>query len=220
MLRRRRQHTITFAMATLFDTRRYLTDFDSRRISHILTDVLVIGSGVAGARAAIAAAEHGCVTLMCKGDFDDSATRLAQGGIAVAIGDPSATQLHYDDTIRVGCGLSREAAVKVLVQDGPARVNELLDWGMELDRVDGELARTREGGHSVNRVLHADGDRTGRELARVLKRRVFQTPGVRVFDRCFLLDLISIDGVCIGAVAFHEPHGHQLIWAKRTIPSF
>ncbi|MCH7595414.1 MAG: L-aspartate oxidase [Planctomycetes bacterium] len=204
-------------MATLFDTRRYLTDFDSRRTAHILTDVLVIGSGVAGARAAIEAAPHGGVTLMCKGDFDDSTTRLAQGGIAAAIGDPSAIRLHYDDTIRVGCGLSREKAVRILVQDGPARVAELLDWGMELDRVDGELARTREGGHSVSRVLHAHGDQTGRELVRILKRRVFETPGLRVFDRCFLLDLISIDGVCFGAVAFHERYGHQLIWAKRTI---
>ena len=91
-------------MASLYDTRRYLTDFDSRRMGHVVTDVLVVGSGVAGARAAIEAARHGLVTLLCKGSFDDSATAHAQGGIATALGDNDSTQSHFEDTMRVGCG--------------------------------------------------------------------------------------------------------------------
>ena len=204
-------------MATLYDTRRYLTNFDSRRASNIITDVLVIGSGVAGARAAIEAAPKGLVTLMCKGEFDDSATSLAQGGIAVARAPDDDLQLHYDDTTRVGCGLCDSDAVRALVAEGPEQIEELLAWGMELDRADGEIALTREGGHSVDRIVHAHGDQTGRELARTLKHRVFVTENVRVFERCFLIDFITVEGVCVGAVTYHEEYGHQLIWAKQTV---
>ena len=204
-------------MPTLFDTRRYLTNFDSRRISHILTDVLVVGSGVAGARAAIQAAGHGDVILMCKDRFAESATRYAQGGIAAARDDFGDVRAHFEDTMRVGCELNNPAAVQMLVSEGPARIRELIDWGMELDRMDGELAYTREGGHSVNRIVHAHGDQTGRELVQTLQRRVGETAGIRLFEECFLIDLLTVDGVCCGAVTFHPRHGHQLFWAKQII---
>jgi L-aspartate oxidase len=204
-------------MPSPFETRRYLTDFDSSRISHILTDVLVVGSGVAGARAAIAAAEHGDVILMCKESFDDSATRYAQGGIAAAKDELGDVRAHFEDTMRVGCELNNPQAVQLLVTDGPARVRELIDWGIELDRVEGELALTREGGHSVNRIVHAHGDQTGRELVRTLRRRVGQLANIRVFEHCFLIDFITLDGVCYGAVTFHPRHGHQLFWARQTV---
>ncbi len=205
------------AMPTLFDTRRYLTDFDSDRTSHILTDVLVIGSGVAGARAAIEAAQFGKVILLCKGEFADSATQHAQGGIAVAGDDERASRLHYEDTMRVGCGMNRAEAVRTLVAEGPSRIAELVDWGIELDRTNGELDLTREGGHSVSRVVHAQGDQTGRELVRTLRRRVEQTRGLRVFEHCFFIDFLSLDDACVGAVAYHGRHGHQLIWARQTV---
>ncbi len=204
-------------MPTLYDTLRYLTNFDSNRTSHILTDVLVIGSGVAGARAAIEASRYGLVTLLCKADFTDSATRHAQGGIAVAAKDAAAIQSHYDDTMRVGCGLNRPEAVRLLVNEGPRCIDELVGWGMELDRAENGFALAREGGHSVQRIVHAQGDQTGRELVRTLRRRVEQIEAIRIFDHCFLLDLLTHDGVCVGAVAFHKQHGHQLIWAKQTV---
>jgi len=204
-------------MATLYNTLRYLTNFDSNRTSHILTDVLVIGSGVAGARAAIEASRHGFVTLLCKADFTDSATGHAQGGIAVAKNDAVGIRSHYDDTMRVGCGLNRPEAVKRLVNEGPACIGELVAWGMELDRAENGFALTREGGHSVNRIVHAHGDQTGRELVRTLRRRVEQSDAIRIFDHCFLLDFLTLDGVCVGAAAFHKRHGHQLIWAKQTV---
>ena len=205
------------AMPSLFDTRRYLTDFDSIRVGHVLTDTLVIGSGVAGARAAIEAARYGLVTLLTKSSFEESCTRYAQGGIAVAVGQGDSPTLHFEDTMRAGCGLNQPEAVRLLVNEAPARIEELIAWGIELDRVDGELALAREGGHSLSRIVHAHGDQTGGELARTLERRVRETETVRVFEHCFLVDLLTIDGACVGAVAFHGQHGHQLIWAKQTI---
>lgn len=204
-------------MPTQYDSRRYLTDFDAARSGHVLTDVLVIGSGVAGARAAIEASRFGTVVLLCKAAFADSATRYAQGGIAVAGRSPDDIQLHFDDTMRVGCGLCDPVAVRTLVEQGPARIAELIEWGLELDRVNGAVDLAREGGHSVNRVVHARGDQTGLELSRTLQRRVEATPAIREFEHCFFLDFLTIDGACVGATTYHEQYGHQLIWAKRTI---
>jgi len=205
-------------MSTLFDTRRYLTDFDSSRIGHVLTDILVIGSGVAGARAAIEAARFGSVILLTKSAFEDSATRYAQGGIAVALGDDDSARLHVEDTLRVGCGLNRVAAVETLVREAPKRLTELIEWGFAADRADGgDLDLGREGGHSVNRIVHARGDQTGMELSRTLKERVLQTERLRVFEHCFLVDFLTVENRCVGAVTFHTRYGHQLIWAKRTI---
>ncbi len=204
-------------MVELFDTRRYLTNFDSTRMSNILTDVLVIGSGVAGACAAIEAARYGTVTLLAKADFEQSATGHAQGGIAAAIGPGDSAQAHFDDTVRVGCGLNAAEAVRLLVTDGPRRIEELIEWGIELDRAGEEFALAREGGHSLNRIVHAHGDQTGRELVGVLKPRVLEAPNIRVFENCYLIDLITVSGTCLGVIAFHERHGHQLIWAKQTV---
>ena len=204
-------------MPTLLDTRRYLTDFDSTRMGHVLTDALVIGSGVAGARAAIEASRFGVVTLLTKKEFTQSCTSLAQGGIAASLPPDDTAKCHYDDTMRVGCGLSDPQAVRLLVDEGPARVQELLDWGIHFDRVNGDLAFTREGGHSRNRVVHAHGDQTGRELVRTFLRKVRDIDNIRVFEHCDLIDLVVVDGVCVGAVTWHRKHGHQLIWAKQTI---
>jgi L-aspartate oxidase len=204
-------------MTSLFDTRRYLTDFDARRTGHVVTDVLVIGSGVAGSRAAIEAARHAQVTLLCKREFGESATRYAQGGIAVALGSDDSAERHYEDTIRVGCGLNRPEAVRTLVDQSRGRIEELVTWGIDLDQTNGDFDLGREGGHSVNRVVHAHGDQTGRELVRVLKQRVGATDNLRVFEQCFLLDFLTVDGMCVGAVTHHEKYGHQLIWAKQTV---
>lgn len=211
------KRTIAGTMQATLDTRRYLTNFDSRRISHILTDVLVIGSGVAGMRAAIEAARFGEVVLLCKDEFGESATRYAQGGIAAARDDGPDAQRHFEDTLRAGAGVNRPEVVRKLVDDGPARVAELIEWGIQLDRVGAGLALTKEGGHSVHRIVHALGDQTGRELVRTLRERVGEDPNIRVFEYCFLIDFVTEDGICRGAISHHPTHGHQLIWARRTI---
>ena len=105
-------------MATLFDTRRYLTDFEPSRVGHLLTDVLVVGCGVAGARAAIAAAQTGDVIVITKREADESNTRWAQGGVAVAAGPDDSFEQHIEDTLRVGCGLGSTRGNRV---DGPCR---------------------------------------------------------------------------------------------------
>ena len=204
-------------MSPLLTSRRYLTNFDSIRTGNILTDVLVIGSGVAGARAALEAAQYGLVTLVTKPAFDQSCTSWAQGGIAAAISAQDSAQAHYDDTMRVGCGLNTPEAVRRLVEDGPACIEEIIAWGFAADRSDGTLALAREGGHSLHRVVHARGDQTGRELSETLERRVRATANIRVFEQCFVIDLITIEGVCVGAITYHAQYGHQLIWAQRTI---
>jgi L-aspartate oxidase len=205
-------------VSQLFDERRYLTNFDSRRTGHILTDVLVIGSGVAGTRAAIEAADHvDDVLLICKSGLSDSVTRHAQGGIAGVRAATDSIELHVEDTMRVGCGLSNREVVELVVRQARERLDELIEWGVVFDRDGDEIALTREGGHSVSRILHCAGDRTGRELSRVLCDRVRHTKNVRVFEQCFLIDLITQEGRCVGAVAWHETFGHQLIWARRTI---
>lgn len=204
-------------MGSLFDTRRYLTNFDSIRAGNALTDVLVIGSGVGGARAALEAARFGNVVLVTKGSFTHSATHWAQGGIAAAISPEDSPQRHYDDTVRVGCGLCTPEAVRWLVEEGPQRIEELISWGFAVDRQGAGLALGREGGHSLNRVVHARGDQTGGELAETMERRVRATANIRVFEHCFVIDLMTLEGACVGAVSFHPRHGHQLIWAKQTI---
>src|SRR5919108_193120 len=134
-------------------------------------DFLVIGAGVAGLRAAIELAEAGSVLVVAKDNLHESSSEYAQGGIAVALSDDDDVELHEQDTLAAGDGLCDPAAVRILVEEGPAAIQELIDWGAEFDRVDGELAFTREGAHSRNRVLHAHGDSPGREIARTLYRR-------------------------------------------------
>lgn len=204
-------------MHKAFDTRRYLTNFDSRRAANIVTDCLVIGSGVAGSRAAIEAASHCDVILMCKGGFRDSNTSYAQGGIAVAKTDESSIEAHIADTMKAGCGLNDRDAVRLLVTEGPARLREMLEWGIRFDHKAGELALGLEGGHSVHRIVHARGDETGRELVRTLELRVREARNLRIFENCFLIDFLVDGEACVGAVTFHEKHRHQLIWAKQVV---
>lgn len=120
-------------------------------------DFLVIGAGVAGLRAAIELAESGRVLVVAKGGLRESSSEYAQGGIAVALSDDDEVELHEQDTLFAGDGLCDRAAVHTLVEEGPAAIQQLIDWGAEFDRVGGALAFTREGAHSRNRVLHAHG---------------------------------------------------------------
>ncbi len=210
---------ISHSMSTLFDTRRYLSNFHVSRTGHIVTDVLVIGSGVAGARAAIQASTHWDVLLITKGDFPSGCTSGAQGGIACVLDESDSVERHIDDTLRIGAGMNDPQVVERVVRQAPAHIAELIEWGFQADRVDGHVALAREAGHSRDRVVHARGDASGHELTITLERRVRQAPGIRVFEDCFLIDLITHDGACCGAITYHQRYGHQIIWAKQTILS-
>lgn len=210
-------HSYHPAMAAMIlDSRRYLTDFDSTRTGNLFTDVLVIGTGVAGSRAALAAAEHGTIILMTKAAFDECATQYAQGGVAAALADTDSPAAHRDDTLRVGGGLNRVEAVERLVQAGPDCVRELIEWGIQLDHEGESLSLTREGGHRANRIAH-DHDQTGKAFVKTLADHVRRREGIRIFENCFMIDLLTRDEHCVGAVTYHERYGHQLIWAKQTI---
>jgi L-aspartate oxidase len=153
-------------------------------------DFVIVGSGVAGLRAAIALAGAGRVIVLTKAAPGESNTGYAQGGIAAAIGDDDSPALHAADTVRAGDRLCDETAVRVLVEEGPHYVRELLDWGVRFDRApDGRPELGREAAHSVRRVLHA-GDATGREIGRVLGSRVRPLAAVTTIDHACVTELL------------------------------
>ena len=162
-------------------------------------DFLVIGSGVAGLRAAIELAPHGKVLVATKDVPTESSTEYAQGGIAVAMSDEDEVGIHLEDTLKAGDGLCDESAVKILVEEGPWRIIELISWGAEFDREGTKLAFTKEAAHSKNRILHAQGDSTGKELERVLIKKVRTYKSVKKYPFAFTIALIVHDGECFGA---------------------
>lgn len=207
-------------MHAVFNERRYLIPFRSALLPHIFTDVLVIGTGVAGNRAALAAAEHGDVIIASKGEIKDSNTYYAQGGVASVTDQDDTFQSHIDDTLVAGADLCDAPVVKQVVEHAPQRIAELQQWGMHFDMDGDHIALGREGGHSAHRILHSDGDATGKELAVTLDRMVRQKENIRIFTNCFVLDLITSDtGTprCLGAITHHPKYGLQVIWAKATI---
>ncbi|HTR45041.1 MAG TPA: L-aspartate oxidase [Thermodesulfovibrionales bacterium] len=179
-------------------------------------DFLVIGSGVAGLRAAIELAPHGSVLVVTKDRPTESSTEYAQGGIAVAMSDEDEVGIHFEDTLRAGDGLCSEEAVKVLVEEGPGRITELISWGADFDKKGTKLAFSREAAHSKNRILHAHGDSTGRELERALLSKVRTCPSVTKHSFACTLDLIVRDGECVGARILREG-AVNTIYARATI---
>ncbi len=200
--------------------RRYLLPFKVARLPQQITDVLVIGGGVAGLRAAIAAAEAGAdVLVMTKDTLDESNTWYAQGGIAAVLSPLDSFEAHIRDTEIVGVGLCDEEAVKTVVQEGAQRVIELLQWGANFDKQKGnayDLAFGLEGGHSFARILHAYGDATGRELAQTLIGKVHSHESIRISEKTFAIDLITHEGACVGVLALIAGQV-QVVWARRTI---
>ncbi|HEV8347937.1 MAG TPA: L-aspartate oxidase [Vicinamibacterales bacterium] len=169
-------------------------------------DFLIVGGGIAGLRAAIGLAAAGRVLILTKADPAESNTGYAQGGIAAAIGNDDSPALHAADTIRAGDNLCDESAVRVLVEDGPRYVHELLEWGTRFDcEPGGRPALGREAAHSVRRVLHA-GDATGREIGRVLWERVRALPSVEIIDHALVTELF-VEGGRVSGVAFFDAQG-------------
>jgi L-aspartate oxidase len=170
-------------------------------------DFLVIGAGVAGLRAAIELAKSGSVLVIAKDSLRESSSEYAQGGIAVALSDDDEVALHEQDTLFAGDGLCDHAAVHTLVEEGPAAIQDLIDWGAEFDREGQHLSFTREGAHSRNRILHAHGDSTGREIARTLYRKAASIPSIRFESYSAITDLLLAGGEVAGAVVFEERTG-------------
>ena len=200
--------------------RRYLAPFKAVRLTQQVTDVLVIGGGVAGLRAAIAAADEGVdVMVITKGPLQESNTWYAQGGVAAALNPPDNFKSHIADTINAGGGLCDLNAVEITIREGSQRVLELLLWGAEFDQDSHQahnLAFGLEAGHSFPRIVHAHGDATGRAIAETLIKCVGSRDTIRVASSSFVLDLLTDEGRCVGAMAMLDGK-LQIIWAKRVI---
>ena len=162
-------------------------------------DFLVMGAGVAGLRAAVELARHGEVLVVTKESVAESNTHYAQGGIAVAMEGDADVALHLDDTVNAGDGLVYRPAAQALVAEGPVRVAELIEWGAAFDSEAGELLRTREGAHSLPRILHANGDATGAEISRSLAAFARVHKRIRFAEWTTVTGLVVADGRVIGA---------------------
>src|ERR1041384_2109911 len=180
-------------------------------------DFLVIGAGVAGLRAAIELAGAGTVLVVAKDTLRESASEYAQGGIAAALSDDDEIELHEQDTLRAGDGLCDRAAVRTLVEEGPAAIQELIEWGAEFDREGAKLAFTREGAHSRNRILHAQGDSTGREIARTLYRKAASLANVTFRSYAALTELLVDDGLTGALMYDAAANAEQPIGARAVL---
>jgi L-aspartate oxidase len=154
------------------------------------SDFLVIGSGVAGLFFAIRAAKFGTVNIVTKRNPSDSSTNLAQGGIASVIDPEDSFELHINDTLSAGAGLCRRDIVEMVVKEGPESIKELMDFGVEFTRKGDRLALGREGGHSVNRIVHHH-DFTGKEIQRILLQCAVEHPNIRLFENHMAVGLIG-----------------------------
>jgi L-aspartate oxidase len=187
------------------------------------TDVVVVGSGIAGLSAALHARAAGYqVTVVTKVNIADGSTRWAQGGIAAVLDPADSPAEHLADTLTAGVGLCDEAAVEVLVTEGPRRVRELVALGAAFDRdPGGGLAMSREGGHHRSRIVHAGGDATGKEVQRALEAAVGADPGIEVVEHALVLDLLTAHGRAAG-ITLHvlgegSPDGVGAVLARAVV---
>lgn len=198
--------------------RRYIVPWHPEEVPVYSTDVLVLGSGIAGLYTALKASESLEVTVLTKKEIPESNTKHAQGGIAVALDDEDSPSLHYEDTLYAGAGLCDPEAVRALVEDGPRRVEELISMGASFDRLNGQLAFTREAAHSRPRILHAHGDATGGEIERTLVAQTLKKSGIAVKEERFVLDLLkNAQGEIVGALSLNEKDQGLEIYLARAV---
>lgn len=198
-------------------TPRYLVPFHPRRMPHYFTDVLVLGGGLAGLRAASAIDPRLNVLVITKDAIAQSNSNYAQGGIAGVLDPDDRFEEHISDTIDAGGTLCDPQVVDMVVREAPKRIQELAEWGTHFDERAGRIALGREGGHSHNRIVHALGDMTGKEVMRAMIERTLTLPNVRVWENTFTIDLLTHEGVCRGAIVSNQHHEKMLVWAKQTI---
>ena len=180
-------------------------------------DVLIIGAGIAGVRAAIAVDPKLSVLVITKDAVQQSNSNYAQGGIAGVLDPADRFENHVADTLEAGGTLCNPEVVQRVVQEAPERIGELINWGTHFDSADGQLELGKEGGHSHHRIVHALGDATGKEVMRAIIEHVFSRPNVQIWQNTFTLDLLTHEGNCRGALVWNPHHGKTLVWAKQTI---
>jgi L-aspartate oxidase len=200
-----------------FSVPRYLAPFHPKQVPHFFTDVLIIGGGLAGLRAALAVDPKLSALVVTKDGIDQSNSAYAQGGIAAVLDPKDRFEAHVADTIEAGGPLCDRRVVEHVICEAPKRIHELVELGTRFDKTGETLALSREGGHGHNRIAHALGDATGKEVMRAVIARVQDAANVNVWENTFTLDLVTHDGACRGALVWNRQHGKTLVWAKQTI---
>src|SRR6187551_2874122 len=198
-------------------TPRYLIPFHPRDLPHFFTDVLIIGGGLAGLRAANAIDHHLSALVVTKDAIQQSNSSYAQGGIAGVMDPDDRFEEHVNDTLIAGGTLCDPAVVDMVIREAPERIQELIDWGTHFDELAGRITLGREGGHSHNRIVHALGDMTGREVMRAVIEKTRRQKNVRIWENSFTLDLLTHDGDCRGAIIALQHGEKMLVWANQTI---
>jgi L-aspartate oxidase len=197
---------------------RFIVDSNVPKLEPMDSEVTVIGTGIAGLFTALEVANYTEVVLICKRELTASNTNWAQGGIAAAIAEEDSPQLHLADTLMAGAGLNSRKAVNVLVHEGPAVVEDLIRLGTEFDLEEDQLALTKEGAHSRNRILHANGDATGAEIVRALSIQVRNHPRIKIMEFTFAIDLVTdTNGFCRGVLVMTRENKIQFIRSKATV---
>ena len=196
---------------------KYMVNFNSRELPQEEDEYIILGSGIAGLYTALAAIQAGgSVTVLTKNGMTDTSTDKAQGGIAAAMGASDSPSLHREDTIVAGAGLCDDEAVQAMVNEGPERVRELIEFGAIFDYDSRGLALTREGAHSRRRILHASGDATGAEIQRVLTERVGEKK-ITVRENQFVVDLLVWNNTCYGVLAFDRDNNQLKIYRGKVV---
>lgn len=196
---------------------RYIVPFHPKNTPHFFTDVLVIGGGLAGLRAAVAAGDDQRVLVVTKDRLRESNSSYAQGGIAGVLDPEDRFEDHVRDTLVAGGELCDPATVDMVVREAPRRIAELVTWGTRFDEAAGALALCREGGHSHERIVHALGDATGKEVMRAVIEYVHLKPNISIWENAFTIDLLTTDETCHGALVRRAGEAPMLVWAKQTI---
>src|SRR5438309_3138297 len=196
---------------------RYLAPFAPKQIPHFFTDILVIGAGIAGLRAALEVPAGLDVLVVTKDAIQQSNSSYAQGGIAGVMAPEDRFENHIEDTLTAGAGLCDREIVELVVREAPQQITDLIRWGTHFDEEDGQIALTREGGHSHRRIVHALGDATGHEVMRAIIERARHAPHITLWDRTVTLDLLTHEGACAGALVIRPKRDKLLVWAKQTV---
>ncbi|MFN9434685.1 MAG: L-aspartate oxidase [Planctomycetota bacterium] len=186
-------------------------------MGHYFTDVLVIGGGLAGLRAAHEIDPSLRTIILTKDKVEESNSAYAQGGIASVWDPEDRFDNHVQDTLIAGCDLCDPGMVDMVVREAPQRILELIQWGTRFDSADGQLVLGREGGHSHQRIIHALGDATGKEIMRAMIAHTRSRPNIEVYEEAFTIDLLTHAGRCCGAVVSIAKRPPVLVWAKETI---
>lgn len=196
---------------------RYIYPYPDLVSKTFQSDCIIVGGGIAGLYTALALPSSYRITLITKAALEDSNTFQAQGGIAAVLSEQDSITQHFQDTCLAGAGLCEPEIVKILVGEGPERVQDLIAYGVQFDQEQGQISLTREGAHSQRRILHAKGDATGAEIVRGLAQRVRQQDHITILEHTYSLDIRTEAGVCTGIYILTPQDEVHLLEANAVI---